>query len=296
MQQKRIQSHKITDGVSVQLPKLSDVLIAKSNDRGRILPRQYPHRHEYYEITLVRENEGIHFVDFTPYPFKGSAVFLLSPEQVHELRREKGADGYSIKFNAAFFSSGNDPDSQLYAHFLFDNLQAYPVISLQPAEYNRLSTLLEVALEEYNHTTADNPDILFSYIRVILMEILRIRRQQLEETHLQPGWQQSQFREFKQLLETHFTTLHEVQDYAAKLFITPRQLNALSRKLTGKTAGVFIRDRLLLEARRLLFLHDLSIKEVGYRIGFEDPAYFTRFFKKNAGLSPQQFREQEQQV
>ncbi|WP_177192032.1 helix-turn-helix domain-containing protein [Chitinophaga arvensicola] len=292
MQPKHIPSHRISDGVTAKVPQqLPDVLVASVNDKGKIMPRQYPHRHDYYEITLIEEGEGIHHIDFNTYPFNGPAVFLLSPEQVHELQRHQGSNGYSLKFNPSFFSSGNDPDRQLYAHFLFDNLQSYPVIHLEPAAFNRLQSLIQLALEEYDSAASGSGEILFSYIRVILMEILRIRKQQLQESHLQPGARQSQLLAFKQLLHQHFVKHHEVQDYAALLHITPRQLNALVQQFTGKTAGTLIKERILLEARRLLFADKLSIKEIGYQIGFEDPAYFNRFFKKNVGIAPQQFRE-----
>ena len=295
MQRTHIPSHHITDGVTVNIPtQLKDVLVAAINDEGKIMERQYPHRHDYYEISLLAEGEGIQHIDFTPFPFKGPVVFMLSPEQVHLLVRDRGSKGFSLKFNAPFFSSGNDPDKQLYAHFLFDNLQGYPVIALQPQEYERLNALLTLTLQEYDNASTGTGDILFSYIRVILMEILRIRRQRLQEAHLQPGLQQSQLLAFKHLLHQHFHEQHEVQDYANAMHISPRQLNALTQKLTGKNAGALIKERILLEAKRLLFLDNLSIKEIAYQLGFDDPAYFNRFFKKNMGVAPQQFREQEQ--
>ncbi|MBO9728922.1 MAG: helix-turn-helix domain-containing protein [Chitinophaga sp.] len=297
MQRSQIPSHRIHDGVTANIPlHLKDVLVSGINEEGKIMTRQYPHRHDYYEIMLLNESEGIHYIDFIAYPFKGPAVFILSPEQVHELARKSGSRGFSLKFNAPFFSSGNDPDNQLYAHFLFDNLQAYPVIELQPEEYARLQTLMTLALQEYNLGANGAADILYSYIRVILMEILRIRKQHLQETHLQQGIAQTQLLTFKKLLHQHFQEKHAVQDYAALLHITPQQLNAVVQKLTGKTAGTLIKERILLEAKRLLFMDTLSVKEIGYQLGFEDPAYFNRFFKKNTGLAPQQFREQAQQA
>ncbi|WP_206155902.1 helix-turn-helix domain-containing protein [Chitinophaga fulva] len=286
-----IPQHRINDGVTTTVSApVKHVLIAAFDDTGKIMPRQYPHRHTYYEILLLHNSKGTHNIDFNTYPFDGAVVFLLSPEQVHQLDRE-ATTGYSLKFDPSFFSSGNDPDSQLLGHFLFDNMQSYPVIPLEPADLARLENLMSIAREEYDQTDEDITPILFSYIRVLLMEIMRIRRRQLSEPHLLPGQPQTQLLQFKQLLHQHFHELHEVQDYASRLYVTPRQLNALTQKLTGKTAGTFIKERILLEAKRLLFLNELTVKEVGYQIGFDDPAYFTRFFKKNTGKSPQQFRE-----
>lgn len=267
-----------------------DLVVSSFNDEGTALHRQWPHRHTYYEIIWLKDSYGVHHVDFKPYAFEGPVVFLLSPQQVHVLDRKKGTEGYAVKFNEQFFSSGNDANSRLYAHFLFDNLQSYPVIPLPQAVAARLETLLQLTFQEFGNK-ARSEDILFSYLRVILMEIIRVRRQQLNEPHLQPGQPQQQFLAFRQLLEAHYTQLHEVQDYAALLHITPRQLNLLTHKLSGRPAGVFIKERILLEAKRLLFAGELSIKEIGYRLGFDDPAYFNRFFKKNTQLTPVQFKE-----
>ncbi len=289
--QSPIPQHRINEGVTTLMPTpVKHVLIAGFDDTGKIMPRQYPHRHTYYEILLLHNSKGIHYIDFHPWPFEGAVVFLLSPEQVHQLDRE-ATSGYSVKFDPSFFTSGNDPDSQLLAHFLFDNMQSYPVIPLAPADLTRLENLMSIAREEYEQTTEDTTPILFSYVRVLLMEIMRIRRRQLSEPHLLPGQPQTQLLQFKQLLHQHFHELHEVQGYASRLHMTPRQLNALTQKLTGKTAGTLIKERVLLEAKRLLFLNTLTVKEIGYQLGFDDPAYFTRFFKKNTGKSPQQFRE-----
>lgn len=79
--------------------------------------------------------------------------------------------------------------------------------------------------------------------------------------------------------------------YARKLMTQSRTLNSLSKKYTGKTAGAIITDRIILEAKRELYYNTSSIKEIGYDLGFDDPAYFTRFFKKQIGVSPQEYKQ-----
>lgn len=123
------------------------------------------------------------------------------------------------------------------------------------------------------------------------MEILRIRKEQFQEHHLQVGPQQQQLLRFKQLLNEQFSSKHEVQDYAEQLRITPRQLNALCKQFLDKQASQVIKDRILLETKRLITINTLSIKEIGYKLGFEDSAYFSRFFKQGTGMTAQEFKK-----
>lgn len=97
---------------------------------------------------------------------------------------------------------------------------------------------------------------------------------------------------FQQLIEKHCTTLRLPKEYAGLLHITPNHLNALCKEMLGIPAGEVIRNRIVLEAKRLLINLSLSIAEIAYTLNFEDNSYFTKFFKKQAGLTPEEFRRQ----
>ena len=96
---------------------------------------------------------------------------------------------------------------------------------------------------------------------------------------------------FRDLLETNYTNLKSVSDYAQLIFISEKRLGQATTKVLGKSPKEVINDRILLEAKRLLVHTNLSIKEIGQELGFEDPAYFVRYFKKNTKTSPVEFRE-----
>ena len=81
------------------------------------------------------------------------------------------------------------------------------------------------------------------------------------------------------------------KDYASLLYITPNHLNALCKELLGESAGELIRKRIILEAKRLLVIKDYSIAEVAYELNFNDNSYFTKFFKKIEGMTPEDFRK-----
>ena len=92
------------------------------------------------------------------------------------------------------------------------------------------------------------------------------------------------------MVDDRYSEWHQVQDYAAKIHITPKHLSQTVKQITGRSAKNMIQDRLELEAKRMLLHTELSIKEISFQLGFEDPLYFSGFFKKRAGVSPSSFR------
>ena len=102
------------------------------------------------------------------------------------------------------------------------------------------------------------------------------------------------FRNFEKLIEQNFTTKRLPKEYVEILFVTPNHLNALCNQLIGKSAGDIIRNRVLLEAKRLLVNSNQNISEIAWQLKFEDNSYFSKFFKKNEGITPDEFRKLKQ--
>ena len=98
---------------------------------------------------------------------------------------------------------------------------------------------------------------------------------------------------FQELIEANFLILKTPREYAARMNVTPNYLNALCKKKSGKSAGELIRQRILLEAKRLLAHTKLSASEIAYKLNFQDNSYFGRFFKKSTGLTPEGFRQKQ---
>jgi AraC family transcriptional activator of pobA len=287
----KIPTHPLNKSFSKFEEQDRNIIIADFDDSSKIFDRQYPHRHTYYEVFLLQDSSGVHHIDFEAYPFSGPVIFLTAPEQVHQLIRKKGGHGFAIQFEDNFFNNDNGTDSKLYSYFLFDHFQTHPVIPLNEAEWDKLKTLVDLSLQEYKNNAPGTSSLISAYVKIILMEILRIRKEHFQEQDLQTNPQHQHLLHFKHLLNEQYTSHHEVQDYAQQLRITPRKLNSLVKEFLGKSVSQVIKERLLLEAKRLFAVNKLSAKEVGYELGFEDPAHFSRFFKQGTGMTTVEFKK-----
>lgn len=254
------------------------------------------HRHEYYEIVWLKKGQGIHHIDTESYPYTGSVLFLLSPGQVHRLEQKEKAEGYVIKFLPGIFQQQKEATDFLIDRGLFDNIIAHPVIKLTATQYPVFDDLFTKLSIEYNTEEPGRDEILSSYIKILLTHIQRLKQQQQNQAnHIpEPGYEL--FRKYKIAVEKNFRSVHAVQQYADMLITQARTLNAVSRKHAGRSAGQLITDRILLEAKRHLHYGSLSMKEISFDLGFDDPAYFTRLFKKHVGTAPYQYKLYETQA
>jgi AraC family transcriptional regulator, transcriptional activator of pobA len=130
-------------------------------------------------------------------------------------------------------------------------------------------------------------------IRIKLLELfITVERSDMRKKagNAPPPQKLALVRSFRQLIDKRFRELKLPREYASLLHITPNHLNAACQDLVGKTAGDLIRDRVILEAKRLLINADLSITGIAYELNFGDGSYFTKFFRKHAGVTPEEFR------
>lgn len=252
------------------------------------------HRQQYYEIVWLKSGSGVHIIDTVNYPYAGSALFMLSPGQLHHIRPIENGDGYIIKFTPSLFTDNKDLDEYLIKTGLFDNIQSEPLIKLNASIHAVLDDVLKKMEAEFNTEEEDKEKIMLAYLKILITHISRLKKINVSKETAGLDISFSLFQKYKVEVEKSFKTIHGVQTYAKMLQTQSRTLNSLSKKYTGKTAGDIISDRILLEAKRELYYNTKSIKEIGYELGFDDPAYFTRFFKKKTGLSPQEYKLHEQ--
>jgi YesN/AraC family two-component response regulator len=250
------------------------------------------HRIQFYIIFIVTQNSYVHYVDFKQYHLEEGSILFVAKNQVQYFTESfKDAAGYFIILKSQFLEknyllSKNTTLNRLYNYHLEN-----PVIQPKDSEEAAFVTSIEKLYQEYQHPTDfAKEEILRAYINIILLKAERIKQSQ-STFEIKSNWL-SVFNEFKTLLEINYIKTRNSRVYAEKLFISYKFLNDVVKKSTGKTIKAFIDDFVTIEIKRYLASTSLSIKEISYKTGFDEPANMIKFFKKHTQQTPLQFRKQ----
>jgi len=264
-----------------------DILNLDSPLQGRSYDASNFHRHTFFELFYFTRSGGFHEIDFRKFPITAHSVHFVSPGQIHHLNL-KSAKGYVICFTEEFYSL---PGYGLISHqFPFFGISHEPLLNLSKKENNILSQQINLLVQAHRDTQGRGYEIMRSYVNVMLLTLKQIA---IMQGRLLPDTDNRKIvSEFRHKVNEMFLKGLSTRDYASLLHVTPNYLNSLCRKEAGKTATQIIHERVLLEAKRLLYSTDLSVKEVSFGLNFESPAYFTRFFKKQTATTPALYREQ----
>jgi AraC-like DNA-binding protein len=246
---------------------------------------EQPHKHDFYLVFFVEKGSGVHNVDFTQYTVDDYQVYFIRPGQVHNWSLDVDTSGFQLMLSGDVIT-------------IFSNLGSLPYfeqsvpscLSLTQKEFKEFKN----HLHEIELTLSDN-DVLTKEIDLLRLHLL-LKLLQKEYLNQFPEHDSSTKPEkiikgFHTLIDDHFNAESSVNFYADKLNITPNYLNILSQKYLKIPAGDVIKQRTILEAKRLLTSTDLSIKEVGYQLGFNDNTYFSKVFKKYTGKTPGDFKK-----
>jgi AraC family transcriptional activator of pobA len=250
-----------------------------------------PHIHSYYQIIWFKEGSGKHFVDFNAYEVQPNSVFFIAKNQVHYFDDYTKYEGLLIHFNEDFLMDSEDSTDILLKYNIFNNFDAEPFFVLPEHSITKFVHLtnefvIEIAaLNQFAHK-----QYLQHLLKLFLISIQRLQNKQL------PGFLSIAIQshdialKFKQTLETNFKQLHTVQQYAGLLNLSAKTLTNYTNDVFLKSPLKIINDRIILEAKRQLWHSSSTVNEIGFQLGFDDPSYFVKFFKKQTGVLPKQFR------
>jgi AraC family transcriptional activator of pobA len=247
------------------------------------------HRHSYYELLLFTSGSGKHMIDFDVHEIGPQSIHFVAAGQVHALKRSMDTKGYVIAFSKEFMFL-NSTDTNVLNDFPAFNKTAHPVLPLPGSLFPELQALVKSMETEFSGSNPFRDKMLGAFISILLLKC-RSHMQSSAGGKADANTQQLLLR-FNALLEEKFITLHKVNEYAELMNVSANHLSESIKKLTGKTAGEQIQDRLVLEAKRLLLHSAITAKEIAYHLNFSDPSYFSRFFKTNTGMAPEEFRKQ----
>jgi AraC-like DNA-binding protein len=193
-------------------------------------------------------------------------------------------------FNREFYCI-SDHDAEVSCNgILFFGTQDLPIITIPKEQQKRFNTLYDVFVEEFSTPDKIQGDMLQMMLKRLIIMSTRLAKEQLIVKELNND-QIDVIRKFNYLVDVHYKTKRKVSDYANLLFKSPKTLSNLFSIYNQKSPQQIILARLALEAKRLIHFTDKQNQEIAYDLGFNDPAHFSRFFKKMTLLTPSQYRE-----
>ncbi|HEY4107518.1 helix-turn-helix domain-containing protein [Puia sp.] len=247
--------------------------------------RQYP----CFSMLLILRGAGLAIRDGAEYEFSEPALLTFSLYQSMMIRSEGEFKGILIQFTPSFFCLFKHRQEVSCNGVLFNNLYDTPLVRLTPAEARVQVVLTEQMRTEIEGHREPDQDALISYLKVFLINASRVKiDQQKEVVEFQAAVPMAIA--LREAIEVHFRRIHSASGYAGLLHSTIATLNRLSKFHFGKTLTNLIADRLIIEAKRELYLTARPVKEIAFQLGYDDEFYFSRFFRKQTGISPQTFR------
>ncbi len=250
----------------------------------------HPHSHNFYHLAYIRKGEGTHMLDFEACRAVDHTIYFMYPGQVHSWHFDAGTTGFVINFSPEFLDANFIRSELLTRLPLFGKFSDRQVHEVPRRYIQHLEAGLE-DLYRLQHTADPyrNLDIAFGLSRLLI----------LLSGSLEPGKDVVQdnaayyrhYIRFLELVELHFREKKLPREYAVMMHITPHHLNQVVQHFVNVSAGVLIRNRVLLEAKRLLVNDSATASEIAYFLNFSDNSYFVRFFKKYTGVTPDAFRD-----
>ncbi len=250
-------------------------------------------RLNYYSILLITEGSGQLKTDFSEYDFVHNTMMSFAPYQPFMLQTEGKIGGIVLNFHPDFFCIHKHHKEVACNGVLFNNPYQPPMVSLTKEEKEKLYTLIEQMKEEMQNTEMAQYELLVTYLKIFLITSSRIKVSQSPSALTNVTNKKEPFilQNLKDAIEEHFKTKHSAGDYSDLLNISSKALAKITKNHFNKTLTDLISERIIIEAKRELYLTSKSVKEIAYELGFTDEYYFSRFFKTNADVSPQLYRD-----
>jgi AraC-like DNA-binding protein len=230
-------------------------------------------------------------VDFSIYSTQGPALFFIAPNQVLSIEELCAEDGHFIFYNQDFYCIQLHDDEVACDGLLFNNINNMPMTTVPPQEAAFIDHLFIQIEDEFGLKDSSQEEMLRTYLKQLLIKSTRLwKKQHLDGVLTQSSNDPDSFRKFTQLVDAHYKEKHTVADYADILLIAPKTLTHRFKKMNLPQPNEVIKNRIILEAKRLLVHTAMTAKEIAYELGYDDPAYFSRLFQIKTGDSPSNFR------
>ena len=246
---------------------------------------------EYYKIYWIEDGSGTYDIDFSTFEIKGSGIFCISPGQIFSVRNEKVKLAFEISFDKEFYCVETHGKEIACNGLLFNNVHRATGAAVPKDEVSTYTSIIDNMIKEIERPGNAHREMLETYLRMFMIQTLRLIDVQESKTNVETHQKNQTVIDFIALVDKQFRTVHSVSEYAGQLFISPKSLTKKLNSLGYPTPTKVIRERLMIEAKRALKYSTDNVKEIAYDLGFEDPAYFSRLFAKEEGVTPLEYRK-----
>lgn len=245
------------------------------------------HKHTFYEIIWTDAGASKQIIDYQHYTVQPNSLFFISPNQVHHFEEWKPLAGGTILFTEDFFLLNQNNKDKLFELSFLDNLYTNPCLQLTKSNFIEVKSTIDELLREQNRPDR-NTTIIQSLLHVLVARIQRCIDSKSQR--IVPKRSFILFKQFKHLLELHHTENTTTSYFADTMNISAHHLNLISKAVAGKTASEVIRERRILEVKRLLTFTNQTVSEIAFKMNFVDSSYLAKIFKSETKMSPLDFR------
>lgn len=251
------------------------------------------HCQAFYSIILFFNGGGIHSIGGYKSNIKDFSVYFVSPDQMHHVENKDNHKGYIITFTEEFFFQGKDDSAdKMFKNEMF-NLYGPPnVCTIGEADRKLFLSLIANIQEEngFNEEKIAHKEYLAHLLSLFCIELKRKGKWNQIPHHDYNNVEYDYFVKFLTCVNKNFRTMHSVQEYSLETKIPIHILMKCVKQFADKSPLTFINDRIVTEAKVLLIRTNMKIQEIAMILGYENPSYFIKVFRKLTGVSPVQFR------
>ena len=249
-------------------------------------------RHNYFSLLWITEGSGTLKADFSEYEFQKNSLFTFAPYQPYMISNASTIQGVCINFHSDFFCILKHHKEVSCNGILFNNVYSSPITKVDEPSNATFNLVLDQIKTEMQNPALAQYELLISYLKIFLITATRLKADQQPEFKMDESLKEPFIlQNLKDAIEAHFRTKHSASNYADLLNISARALAKITKTHFNKTLTDLIAERIIMEAKRELYLTTKPVKEIASELGYEDEHYFSRFFKANAEVSPQMYRD-----
>ncbi len=250
-------------------------------------------RNNYFSVIWIKEGGGKLKSDFSVYNFEQDTLLAFAPYQPFMLSTDKPIKGTAIQFHPDFFCIHKHHKEVSCSGVLFNNIYNPPYVKVDAASAATFGLIENQIKVEMPNQGLAQYEILVSYLKIFLITASRLKTEQQAAARMPDEADKEPFilQNLKESIEEHYKTKHSASEYADLLNISAKALARITKTHFNKTISNLIAERIVIEAKRELYLTNKPVKEIAWELGYEDEYYFSRFFKTNADVSPQLYRD-----